>query len=215
VPGNFRDGSGSRAGREFIADSPPARSSGHPILATPSARLRGFLPSDRGRLVEVLAQSSCANATMDEPHDLDVNRAWYWINSRLAEEQAGYALNWAICPLSDDVLIGYVGLHDIDLERKQAELCFWLVPIPDADELLMEAAQTALAFAFETLHMNTMRAVSIPGKPQTSGILTSIGMRLLQPTCQGSSDWTRFNDVHIWTITRSGWEHRLLARDHS
>ena len=38
-----------------------------------------------------------------------------------------------------------------------------------------------------------------------------IGFRaLLQPVPENGSRWTRFNDVHIWTITRRHWEHRLL-----
>jgi len=200
---------------QWKVDAPRSPEHRHPVLATPTARLRALLPEDRARLVEILARHPCANATIDEPHALDADRARRWIDSRVAEEKMGYALHWAICLLSDDELIGYVGLHDIDLERRHAELCFWLEPFPNSGEVMLEAAQTALAFAFANLNMSSMRAVSAPDRDQAAELLGGIGMRLLQPVREDSSHWTRFNDVHIWTITRRDWEQRLFISRHN
>jgi RimJ/RimL family protein N-acetyltransferase len=193
----------------------PALSPVIPSWPLPVHACGALVPDDRVRLVEILARHPCASATIDEPHDLNVERARRWIDSRVAEEKMGYALHWAICPLSDDELIGYVGLHDIDLERGHAELCFWLELIPNSGDVMLEATQTALAFAFENLRMNSMRAVSTPVRAGVGELLSSIGMRRLQPICDVGSDWTRFNDVHIWTITRRRWEQRLLGILHN
>jgi len=210
-----QDGLFLRAPGVRTGDTPRSFEPRHPVLATPSARLRALVSGDRVRLVEILARHPSATATIDEPHDLNVERAGRWIDSRVAQEKMGYALHWAICPLSDDELIGYIGLHDIDLERGHAELCFWLELIPDSGDVMVEAAQTTLAFAFENLRMNSMRAVSTPVRAGVAELLSSIGMRRLQPICDVGSDWTRFNDVHIWTITRRRWEQRLLGILHN
>jgi RimJ/RimL family protein N-acetyltransferase len=215
IGSQFRGALRSGTATPRMPDTPRISDPRHPVLATPNARLRALLPDDRDRLVEILAQHSCACATIDEPHDLDVNRARRWIDSRVKEEKIGYALHWAICPLSDDALVGYVGLHDIDLERGHAELCFWVASNVNPDAVMKEAAQTALAFAFETLHMSSMRAVSLPGKVGAAELLSSVGMRRLQPVCEGDSNWTRFSDVHIWTITRNRWELCLLRILHN
>lgn len=196
-------------------DGPRSANGGHPVLATPSARLRALLPVDRARLVEILAQRPGANATIDEPHVPDIDRAGRWIDARVAEERMGYALHWAICLLSNEELIGYVGLHDIDLERHHAELCFWLEPFPKSGEVMLEAAQTALAFAFANLNMSSMRAVSTPDQNETSELLADIGMQLLQPAREKGTHWTRFNDVNIWTLTRHRWERRLQISCHN
>jgi RimJ/RimL family protein N-acetyltransferase len=174
-----------------------------------------LLPEDWARLVEILAQHPRANATIDEPHVPDIERAGRWIDSRVSEERMGYALHWAICLLSNEELIGYVGLHDIDLERHHAELCFWLEPFPNSGEILLEAAQTALAFAFANLNMSSMRAVSTPDRNEAAELLAGIGMQLLQPAREKGTHWTRFHDVNIWTLTRHRWEKQLRISRHN
>jgi len=188
---------------------PRSAERGHPVLATLSARLRALLPDDRARLVEILAHHSHTFATIDEPHALDLERADRWIDSRVAEERMGYALHWAVCLLSNEELVGYVGLHDIDLERHHAELCFWLEPFPKSGEVMLEAAQTALAFAFTNLNMVSMRALSTPNRNGAAQLLIEIGMQLLQPARSQGTYWTRFDDVNIWTLTRPRWQRQL------
>jgi len=205
----------SNAPGAWKVDGPCRANEGHPVLATPTARLRALLPEDRVRLVEILSQHLCINATIDEPHALNADGARRWIDARVAEEKMGYALHWAICLLSNDELIGYVGLHDIDLERRHAELCFWLEPFPSSGEVMLEAAQTALAFAFANLKMSSMRAVSAAEAEAAAGLLGRIGMQLLPPVRAKGSHWTRFTDVNIWTLTRRRWEQRLWISRHN
>lgn len=40
----------------------------------------------------------------------------------------------------------------------------------------------ALAFAFTVMELNSIRALSAPGRLGPSGVLTALGMRQLQPT---------------------------------
>lgn len=195
-------------------DGPCRANEGHPVLATPTARLRALLPEDRVRIVQILSQHFCTNGTVDEPRVLDADSARRWIDARVAEEKMGYALHWAICLLSNDELIGYVGLHDIDLERRHAELCFWLEPFPNSGEVMLEAAQTALAFAFANLNMCSMRALSAPERYEAAELLAGIGMQRLPPIHAQGSHWTRFSDVNIWTLTRQRWEQRLWISRH-
>src|ERR1700752_4354233 len=98
----------------------------HPVLATPTARLRELRPDDRPCLVEIFDDHGHTEGTIDAPQHFAADSARRWIAARIAEEQMGYALHWAVCLLSEDRLLGYVGLQDIDFQHSQAELRFWL-----------------------------------------------------------------------------------------
>jgi RimJ/RimL family protein N-acetyltransferase len=102
-------------------------------------------------------------------------------------------------------------LQDIDFRHRQAELGFWLEALPGSEGLQVDVAQAALAFAFTTMELNSMRALITPGNLATAGILTALGMRQLQPTSKAGYVWTRFDDVHIWTITKRYWTEQLRS----
>ena len=183
----------------------------HPVLATPAARLRKLWPDDRYRLIEIFAEQERPEGTIDAPRHFDADNARRWIAARMVEEERGYALHWAVCLLSEDRLVGYVGLDDIDLQHRQAELCFWLDCLHGSKEFQVEVAHAALAFAFTSMALTSMRSVSVPGRSEPAGVLTTLGMRQLQPTSRQGHVWTRFDDVHIWTITRDHWLQRLRS----
>src|SRR5579863_9893492 len=170
----------------------------HPVLATPTARLRKLRPDDRCRLIEIFDEQGCTEGTIDAPRHFAADSARRWIAARMAEEEMGYALHWAVCLLSQDRLVGYVGLQDIDFQHGQAELCFWLETLHGSEEFQLDVAQAALAFAFTTMGLISMRSVSAPGRSEPTGVLTVLGMRQLPPTSKAGSVWTRFDDVHIW-----------------
>jgi RimJ/RimL family protein N-acetyltransferase len=181
----------------------------HPVLATPAARLRKLRPDDRCRLVEIFDEQRRTEGTIDAPHHFDADTARRWIAARMAEEEMGYALHWAVCLLSEDGLVGYVGLQDIDFQHRQAELCFWLENLHGSGEFQLDVAHATLAFAFTTMELNSIRALSTPGRIGPAGVLTALGMRQLQPTSTAGTVWTRLDDVHIWTITKHHWAEQL------
>jgi len=181
----------------------------HPVLATPTARLRKLRPDDRCRLVEIFDEQGRTEGTIDAPRHFAVDNARRWIAARMAEEDMGYALHWAVCLPSEDGLVGYVGLQDIDFQHRRAELCFWLETFQGSGDFQLDVAHAALAFAFATMELNSIRALSTPGRLAPTGVLTALGMRQLQPTSKAGSVWTRFDDVHIWTITKHHWAEQL------
>jgi RimJ/RimL family protein N-acetyltransferase len=181
----------------------------HPVLATPTTRLRKLRPDDRASLVALFTEHGHVEGTIDAPKHFAEESTRRWLAARMAEEQMGYALHWAVCLLSEDRPVGYVGLQDIDFHHRQAELCFWLAPISNSDDFQLDVTQTALAYAFTTMGLNSMRAVTIPGQVRPEAALTILGMSQLQPPAKAGSVWTRFDDVHIWTIDRHHWaQHR-------
>ena len=183
----------------------------HPVLATPGARLRKLRPDDRCHLIRIFSEQWHTVGTIDAPHHFSVERARRWIAARMSEEEMGYALHWAVCPITEDRLIGYVGLQDIDFQHRQAELSFWMETLQGSNEFQLQVAHAALAFGFMSLELTSMRSVSTPGRFEPAGVLSALGMRQLGPTSREGSVWTRFDDVHIWTIARDQWAEQLRS----
>src|ERR1700744_149701 len=143
----------------------------YPVLAASRLRLRPFTRSDISPLVRVVAMHRVADATLAVPRPFDPRQARTWIDSHQVEWRKRCAIHWVVSALDNDSLGGYVGLHDIQLERARANVSFWIAARVSRKDLAIEAAQAALAFAFTSLQLDTIQAQQLVGNPLAARVL--------------------------------------------
>jgi len=177
----------------------------YPVVAASRLRLRPFTLLDISRLVSVVITHRIADATLAVPQPFDALQARRWIESHPVEWRRRCAIHWAVSGLDNDRLGGYVGLHDIQLDLGQAELSFWIADRLSRKDLGIEAAQAALAFAFTSLHLDTVRAHQMSGNPLVARILRQLGMKPDGAAPQAVARWGRTEWVLGWTVSRSAW----------
>lgn len=176
----------------------------YPVLATEHLRLRGFVESDCARLTGLSGSGNIDTAPY-LPEFLTRRSAGRWIGSHELLWETLQALHWAISALSDDALLGYAGLRDIDLESRQGKLGFRVGPLRRHNQIAIEAAQAVLAFAFTDLGMNRVSACHRERRPLAAQVLASLGMRREGLLRQHLWDGEQFEDVVLWAILRTEW----------
>lgn len=96
----------------------------HPTLSTPRFQFRPFMRTDIGHLAGLAVEHRVADATVGVPNPYTAEFALLWISSHSPEWPGHRALHWAALRAGEDRIVGYAGLHEIDMERREAELCF-------------------------------------------------------------------------------------------
>ena len=67
-----------------------------------------------------------ADTTIGLPYPYTNEFARLWISSHADEWEARRGLNWTVVKIGDDQIVGYAGLHNMDVGQRQAELRFWV-----------------------------------------------------------------------------------------
>ena len=179
--------------------------SNYPVIATARLRLRRLELSDISPLVTLARDRHVADATIDVLSSLTAQDAQRWIESHLAAWEARRSVHWALSLLSDDRLVGYTGLHNIDLGHRQAEISFLISREMVRRGYATEATQAALAFAFITLEMNRVCAFHLARNRLATRILAKMGMRPGRALAAVGLQKGSFRDVIISGLSRFDW----------
>jgi RimJ/RimL family protein N-acetyltransferase len=180
-----------------------------PVVATSQLRLRPFRLTDIPPLVSIANAHHVADTAIDVPHPFAAEDARRWIESQPAAWAARQSLHWAVSLLSDNRLVGYVGLQDIHLQDLQVELRFWIDGGVHRGRYALEASQAALAFAFTTLEMNHVCAFHLERDALAKHTLAKIGMRQQTTLRQRINKWDQFEEVIVRAVSRSDWLESL------
>jgi RimJ/RimL family protein N-acetyltransferase len=176
----------------------------YPTIATTNLRLREFGLRDIPVLVAIMGAGRTAGTTGELDH-LTSRDAKQWIESHHVEWIKRRAVHWAVTPLSDDRLFGYVGLTDISIASREARLSFWLERCIRRGDHAAEVAQGALAFAFGDLHLRSVYVRHAAEDHFAAQLLTRVGM---------VKDGLRFHGSlreQSWEILKSEWDKALLT----
>jgi len=159
---------------------PVAESAAYPVLRSPRFRFRPFAYSDIEQLSALANQHRIADSTVGIPHPYTTEFARTWIASHPALWVHHRALHWAaleINNIDNRHILGYVGLSKIDIERKQAELRFWVGCGAQRKEFATEWCAAVLQFASASLDVTRVYALQIARHPLAGRVLAGLGMR--------------------------------------
>ncbi len=149
----------------------------YPSLQSPRFRFRPFSPADIAPFTALAGEHRIADTTIGVPHPYTAEFARMWISSHAEAWKARRSLHWAATQLGDERIVGYVGLHNIDSQTRQAELRFWVGCGVKRHEDGAEWSEAVVDFALTKLELNRVYALQLERHPLAARILSGIGMQ--------------------------------------
>ena len=177
--------------------------SSYPTLSTRRFRFRPFALTDIGRLAALAGEHRVADTSIAIPHPYTREFARLWVASHKAAWKRRRALHWAALKVGEERMVGYAGLSEIDMDRRQAEMRFWVGCGVERKSNAIEWSAAIVDFALTRLKLNRVYALQLARHPRTARILASIGMQregfVRERICKdGLSE-----DVVCWAIVRN------------
>ena len=154
-----------------------ASASAYPTLATRRFEFRPFMLSDVGRLAALAGEHRVADTNIGIPHPYTTDFARMWISSHSSAWECRQGLHWAALKTGDDHIVGYAGLDKIDVERRQAELRFWVGCGVQRARDAIEWSKAIVNYALSRLNMERIYALQLARHPLAGRVLATIGMR--------------------------------------
>jgi RimJ/RimL family protein N-acetyltransferase len=175
------------------------------ILQTDRLVLRPFLPSDAVSVRELAGDFAIADTTAAIPHPYPEGAAEQWIGSLPNQIEEGRLAVFAIVRREGDLLIGAIGLHDIDTTHKRAELGYWIGVPYWGQGYCTEAASAVLEYGFARLSLHRIYAYYFKRNPASGRVLEKCGMQREGCLRQHLKRWDRFEDLMQYGILHKEW----------
>lgn len=150
-------------------------------------RLTPLAPIHAAALQPLLEDPAIA-ATTPFPHPYPADGAQAYIEKSVALWQAGTQYVFAVCGPSDQP-IGMALLKGVDREKGEAELGYWIGRPHWGQGYATEAAVGTLAYAFETLGLRTVLAVTLESNPASLRVLDKLGFVEVERSTQTLPKW--------------------------
>jgi len=180
-------------------------------LRTARLLLRSLVREDVPAIVRLAGAKEIAATTMQIPHPYAEEDARNFLAHANENFLAGRSVSFAISVLAGGELCGAVGLHIVEAHR-HAELGYWIgVPFWGRG-YATEAASAAVAFGFETLHLNRIFAHHFAGNTASQRVLEKIGMRHEGRSRQHIQKWDRFVDLENYAMLAEDFREGEPAR---
>ena len=176
-----------------------------PTIQAKRLVLRPLHPDDAPALSRLAGRREIADTTISIPHPYSVEQAQQWIadNAQLRAKDRFYV--FAMELRREAVLVGTIGLREVDREHLQAELGFWVAVEHWGQGYASEAAQGVLAFGFKQLGLNRIYAHYMVRNPASGRVLSKIGMKQEGLVRQRVRKWGVFEDVVAMAVLRREW----------
>ncbi len=127
-----------------------------------------------------------------------------WIGTHEPGYENGSLATFAIVLRDSPQLIGAIGLT-IDREVNKGELGYWIGKPYWNQGYATEAAVAVLAFGFEDLQLNRIRAAHLTRNPSSGRVMEKAGMLLEGTARQDMMKWGKYEDLTIYGILREDW----------
>ena len=181
----------------------------YPSLATRRFRIRPFALSDIRRLVSIAGEHRVSDTSIGVPHPYTTEFARMWISSHPIEWKRRQALHWAATrdgEGAEDEILGYVGLHNIDHVRRQAEARFWVGSGVDRLGFAREWLEAIVEFAIARLNLCRIYALQVARHPLAGRVLAAIGMQQDGLARKRIYKEGLMEDILVWSIEEQEWQ---------
>jgi len=168
-------------------------------LRTVRLLLRSLEREDIPAIVRLAGVREIAVTTLRIPHPYAEDDARNYLAKAGEDFLAGRSVSFAISISPSRELCGAVGLH-IAEAHKHAELGYWIGVPYWGRGYATEAASAAVAFGFETLHLNRIYAHHFAENTASGRVLEKIGMRHEGRSRQHIRKWDRFVDLENYGL---------------
>jgi len=158
--------------------------------------LRKPLRADARRLAEAGNHPEIADTMISLPNPFCVEDAEAWITATRERSDAdGYVIEHG----RDTTIIGAAQLRDIDLENRQAEVSFWLVPAMWGQGCASSALRQLCRIGFDRFGLNRLYGYHMARNPASGQVMARCGFQL--EGCLRQRIWKhgRAEDVMLWS----------------
>jgi RimJ/RimL family protein N-acetyltransferase len=168
-------------------------------VETARLRLRLFTPADLDRLCELTSDPEVMRY-IGYGHPLPREETWVNLEKIMnGFRRRGYG-RWALERRDTGTLVGYCGLSTMNPEVG-VELAYLLAREEWGKGLALEAGRASLRYAFETLGLDSVAGLTLPGNRRSRTVLERLGMRFIR-----DAYYFDFACVH-YAIARGDWRN--------
>ncbi|MCX6311761.1 MAG: GNAT family N-acetyltransferase [Bacteroidetes bacterium] len=132
-----------------------------PILKTERLTLRQYRESDKGEMHKMRSDPKLMHF-VPRPMTTSEEDAAAFITLLNESAAKNEFINWAITFTGEDKLIGMIGLFRMNLEHFRTEIGYMLMTEYHGKQIMQEAIDAAVKYAFEELKFHSLEAVISP-----------------------------------------------------
>lgn len=178
-----------------------------PTIETRRLILRPFTLNDAADVQRLAGARAIAATTLLIPHPYEDGMAEEWIktHSEAFNEETG--VHFAIALRETEELCGCIGLG-IDVANNNAEMGYWIGKSYWGRGYCTEAARAVLRYGFEVIGLHRIHSAHFPHNPASGRVMQKIGMIYEGCHRQHILKWGRFEDMELYGILKSEWEHK-------
>ncbi len=187
----------SSESHEFETSRGQPAANDQPTIATARLILRPYTLADASAVAKLAGRREIADTTLSFPHPYLEQHARDWITRHTEGRSQG-----------KEIVVGSVGMKDIDQEHSHAEMGFWIGVDWWRQGYATEAAEAVLQFGFETLKLNRIHAHHMLRNPASGRVLEKIGMKREGILRERVRKWGVFEDVAVLSVLRKEWPGR-------
>ena len=173
------------------------------VLETPRLALRPLGLDDAEQLTALLQDPVIAQWTSSIPFPYSIEDARSFISKRVIDDRTGESFVWGIVEKQSDVLMGTVGLHDVQPEESRAALGYWIGESFRGSGFTTEATRRVLSWAFEEVEFERIQATYLPGNEASARIMQNIGMLPEGLLRSYAIKYGELQDIHIRAVLRT------------
>jgi RimJ/RimL family protein N-acetyltransferase len=148
------------------------------------------------------------NTIIGVPHPYTTEFARMWILSHATAWEDRRSLRWAALKIGDDRIVGYAGPDRIDVERRQAELRFWVRCRVNRNSDPAEWCAAIVELALIGLNLNRLYALQLERHPLAGCVLATIGMHRERLVRKRIFKGGLVEDVVCWATLKNDWQQR-------
>lgn len=169
------------------------------ILTTERLTLREFTPGDAAFILQLLNTESWIRYIGDRNVHSIADAEAYLQNGPISSyRQHGYGL-WLVSLNDQDIPVGTCGIIKRDT-LDHPDIGFAFLPEYTGKGLAQECAAATVYFAFESLHLSELWAITLPDNRNSIRLLERIGLSL-----QEEIPWPQTNEMLLkYTISKAG-----------
>lgn len=175
----------------------------YPTLSTRRFRFHPFMLTDIEPLATLAGEHRIADTTIGVPHPYTMEFARTWITTHAVAWEGRRALHWAARKVGEDRIAGYAGLNNIDMDRGQAELRFWVGRGVARRSDAVEWAMATVEFAWTELNLRRVYALQLSRHPLAGRVLAAVGMQPEGLVRKRVYKGGLVEDLLCWGIARS------------
>jgi [ribosomal protein S5]-alanine N-acetyltransferase len=173
-----------------------------PTLNTPRLILNPFILGDASEVQAICSNRMIADTTAHIPHPYNKTMAEDWIQTHQNGYENGTLVCFAMRSFTCNHLIGAISLA-IDQTSDRGELGYWIREEDWKIGYCTEAGQAILAFGFEHLKVNKIKAEHLTRNSASGKVLQKLGFKKEGILKQHFKKWDVYEDIAVYGLCRA------------